>query len=97
MAQEWAINFYRSKEWLHVRQAYLASRLYLCERCGKPAKIVHHIRHLNRQNIHNPAIALSSANLQALCQDCHNAIHNSGKARKVIFDADGFPVGIQEH
>lgn len=47
----------------------------ICERCGAPARIVHHRKYITRANINNPAITLNWDNLEALCQDCHNKEH----------------------
>lgn len=67
--------FYRSKQWRRLSRAFLLSRNYICERCGGPAEIAHHKRHITPANIHDPAITLNAANLEALCQACHNAEH----------------------
>ena len=56
----------------------MASRCYVCERCGRPARIVHHKNYITPQNIHDPYVTLDWANLEALCIDCHNAEHMSG-------------------
>ena len=40
----WAKSFYLSAAWEKTRAAYLMSQDYICERCGQPAKIVHHKR-----------------------------------------------------
>ena len=73
-------RFYRSKEWQHCSREYLASVGGLCERCEsrgiiRPAKIVHHKEYISLCNITDPAVLLSHDNLEALCQDCHNAEH----------------------
>lgn len=47
----WAKSFYLSAAWEKTRAAYLMSQDYICERCGQPAKIVHHKRWLNRENM----------------------------------------------
>lgn len=49
----WAKSFYLSAAWEKTRAAYLMSQDYICERCGQPAKIVHHKRWLNRENIND--------------------------------------------
>lgn len=69
--------FYKSTAWKHVRCAYMRSQHGICERCGKPAKIVHHRIWLNDSNINDPEITLGWGNLEALCQDCHNAEHHA--------------------
>ena len=69
--------FYNSTAWRRLSRAFLLSKCYICERCGKPADIAHHKKHLNPSNIHNPDISLNPANLEALCIDCHNTEHFS--------------------
>lgn len=76
----WAIKFYHSKAWLDCRAAYIASRIGidggLCEHCRKAhGYIVHHTRWLTEQTINDPAIALNHANLEYVCQACHNDEH----------------------
>lgn len=77
-------TFYHTQEWKKCRESYAKSKKYLCENClvnGRytPGVIVHHIKPLNRQNIHNPEISLAFANLQLLCRKCHNQEHSSKK------------------
>lgn len=53
---------------------------HLCENClrkgiYKPADIVHHLIELTPMNINNPEITLNPNNLEALCRDCHVAVH----------------------
>lgn len=64
----WAKSFYLSAAWEQTRAAYLMSQDYICERCGQPAKIVHHKRWLNRENINDISVTLCWDNLEALCQ-----------------------------
>ena len=52
----WAKSFYLSAAWEKTRAAYLMSQDYICERCGQPAKIVHHKHWLNRENINDSTI-----------------------------------------
>lgn len=63
----------------------------LCERCGEPAKIVHHKIWLTPKNIHEQSITLCWDNLEALCQDCHNKEHHAKnvRAKRYAFTADG--------
>lgn len=54
----------------------------LCERCFKnglivPGKIVHHKIHLTPENIANPHITLDWNNLELVCHNCHNEIHEN--------------------
>ena len=69
--------FYNSTAWRRLSRAFLLSKYYICERCGKPADIAHHKTHITAANIHNPDISLNPANLEALCIDCHNTEHFS--------------------
>lgn len=76
MAKEYAKSFYKSRAWKKCRDGYMKSKYYICEKCGKPAAIVHHKRFITPMNINDPSITLSWDNLQALCADCHSQIHN---------------------
>ncbi len=89
------LSFYKSKEWRRVSAAYMASKAYICERCGKPATICHHKKWLNGSNVHDPAIALSFDNLEALCQECHNAEH-SLQHNVTLFNEDGSIAAVKE-
>lgn len=88
--KEWAEWFYKSKSWIETREAYLISQHYICERCGEPAKIVHHKQWLTPKSIHNQSVALSWDNLEALCQDCHNKEHHAKeRQQRYLFADDG--------
>lgn len=100
MAKDFAKAFYRSAAWAACRDSYIAKRRGLCERCLangliRPGKIVHHKVYLTPENIAIPGIALSHANLELLCQDCHNAEHRARDAFRYRIDAAGnvFPRG----
>jgi len=91
----YAEQFYGSEAWKKCREAFLQSKKYLCERCSTdgnptPAKIAHHKKYITKRNISNPAITLAWGNLEALCQDCHNREHHSGKTPpRYVFDEQG--------
>lgn len=74
MTQE---QFYHSRAWKRLSRAFMSSKSYICERCGKPADIAHHKTHITAANITDPEITLNAANLEALCLDCHNTEHFS--------------------
>ena len=78
MSQSWAKDFYASKAWQRTRYNFLSSKFFLCNRCSKPAIIVHHIVKLTSKNIHDASITLNWDNLESLCLECHNNIHMSG-------------------
>lgn len=87
--------FYKSKAWKRASAAYMASKNYICERCGKPAQICHHRKWLDGSNVNDPSIALSFDNLEALCIECHNAEH--GLQHSItLFNGDGSIARVKE-
>jgi len=92
----WARHFYKSKAWGKVREAYIAYRHRLCERCGAGGKIVHHKIYLTPDNINDPEITLSFDNLELLCQECHNLEHHERApvAEGLRFTADGDLISV---
>ncbi|MCH4281898.1 MAG: HNH endonuclease [Solobacterium sp.] len=91
MSRPWAW-FYKTKQWTRTRDAYMKSRNGICERCGEPARIVHHKVWINASNINDPSITLGWDNLEALCQTCHNEEHHGSADRiknDLEFDEDG--------
>lgn len=95
MARSIEHDFYKSKEWQVCRESYLASVGYFCERCKakgiyEPAKIVHHKVYLTKANYKDASISLNFANLEALCQECHNKEHFADHyERRYEVDASG--------
>lgn len=91
MAFEEQVAFYKSKAWQRTQAAFMSSKNGICERCGEPARIVHHKTYITRANINNPAITLDWANLEALCQECHNKEHfvTGATAPGLVFDSSG--------
>lgn len=85
------VAFYRSKAWKRTRAAYLEKVHRICERCGKPAVIVHHKRHITAGNVGDQSVTLDFANLEALCMDCHNKEHFAGRSCEpgLYFDENG--------
>ena len=94
MAREFAKAFYHSSKWIKTSRAYAVSRYYICEKCGKQGKIVHHKIHLNEDNINDPNISLAWNNLQYLCVECHNRVHGREEKNKIIFNASGDVVDV---
>ena len=76
-------QFYHSKEWKRLSRAFLLSKSYICERCGRPASVAHHRVHVSDGNVYDPNITLNDAQLEALCLDCHNTEHH-GKGGAVV-------------
>jgi 5-methylcytosine-specific restriction enzyme A len=93
MARPWAYAFYHSRPWEECRLAYGESVFWICERCGKPGKIVHHnIVWLTPANINDPWITLGWWNLQLVCYDCHEEVHflkKSATREGFAFDENG--------
>ena len=87
--KDFASAFYKSRRWQETRKAYLKSVGGLCERCLKkglyhPAVIVHHKVYISPENINNPEITLSWANLEAVCRECHEAEHRREDLRYTV-------------
>jgi len=93
--REIADRFYNSVQWRELSTVYMKSRHYICERCGSPAVICHHKKHLNRYNIGDPSVALNQENLECLCRDCHNKEHFL-KHTITRFDDDGNVSGVKK-
>ncbi|WP_244833383.1 HNH endonuclease signature motif containing protein [Clostridium sp. BJN0001] len=95
MSKEYAKSFYTSKEWIKCRDGYIKTVYGLCERCGKPGKIVHHKKYITQDNINDPDITLNFDNLEYLCLDCHNKEHEFEREKKrvtregLVFDPNG--------
>lgn len=89
--KDYARSFYKGKQWRETERAYMAYRHGICERCGKPARVVHHRVWLTPENIGDPYISLDWSNLEALCMECHNREHTAkGAVREgLAFNSDG--------
>lgn len=95
MAREYAKEFYASTEWKRCREAYSKSKAYICEKCGSVASEVHHIKHINPDNINDPEITLNFDNLMCLCHSCHMKQHRKYKdSDRYIIDAEGHVIPI---
>ena len=73
-------KIYKTAAWQKLRRAYMSSQNWICEKCGAPAVICHHKQPITAANVDNPKITLNFENLQALCLECHNKIHNDGNS-----------------
>ena len=76
-------EFYQSPAWRAKRAQILRRDGYRCRECrrygrNRPAKTVHHIKHLDEF----PELALVDSNLISLCMDCHNKAHPEKAAKK---------------
>lgn len=80
MAQTFSQQFYKSNKWLKFRNMIISERGAKCEICGKhivnsKSIHVHHITELTTSNINDVAITLNPDNVQVICHECHNKIH----------------------
>ena len=94
-----AKKFYNSKAWRKTRDAYIGSVDYMCERCGDAGYIVHHIEHIDSNNINDVNVTLNWDNLEYLCLDCHNTEHfatHSNVVDGVTFNQFGELVPIRK-
>lgn len=91
--KEYTKKFYKSQAWINCREAFINSlKDKTCNRCHKmPGKIVHHKEAITPENINDPFITLNFANLEYVCQKCHNKEHMSSSAVKeeLQFDREG--------
>ena len=89
--KSWAREFYRSAAWLKFRQFVMERDNYLCVRCGRPGKIVHHKVYLTEKNINDPDVSLNMELAETLCKKCHDEEHLAGKAAAegLYFDEAG--------
>ena len=68
-------SFTRVKNGKSVGIPIFKYKLGICERCGANGDIVHHKNYIHPGNINNPEVTLNWANLEVLCQECHNREH----------------------
>lgn len=74
MAQQWAKQFYNSRQWKDCRRYVLRRDSYTCKYCYNRATEVHHVVELTPDNINDIHIALNPNNLLSLCHKCHTNI-----------------------
>lgn len=102
MAKEYAQRFYHSKAWKECKKAFINYRVSvdggMCQECNQQlGYIVHHKKHITKDNINDPDITLNHSNLEYVCKDCHDKFegHGVGKSKGllVVFDDNGQPIG----
>ena len=69
-------NFYKSHAWLAAREIKIMSVNGLCEQCGQIGIEVHHKERLTIENVNDSSISFNQNNLELLCRECHNKVHN---------------------
>jgi|SRR5699024_3519179 len=89
------MRFYRSKDWLYIREQALKRDNYECQQCkrdglvkidskkeeGKRKKVILNVHHKKEIETH-PELALELDNLETVCVSCHNKIHGRGYVRQ---------------
>ena len=73
-------RFYSSKEWKTLSAKKLQDTRYKCERCGKIATEVHHIKPI--QTKEGWGRRLDYDNCMSVCVRCHNHYHGRFKQKK---------------
>lgn len=74
------IRFYNSIEWRTLSARYAQDKGYRCERCRGMATQVHHEKAI--QTPEGWELRLDYSNLELLCTQCHNDIHDRFKRRR---------------
>lgn len=92
MAKEFTRGFYSTKAWQKCRNEYYTKAKGLCEIClangiYKGGAIVHHKIPLTPDIMDKPELLLNHDNLQLVCRECHERIHDVHK-RKRRYDID---------
>ncbi len=96
-------QFYKSEQWKKFRELMLLQRGMKCEVCGKvivnsKSIHLHHIKELTPSNIQDAMITLNPENVQVVCHNCHNKIHDryckgaTRKREKSVFIVYGSPL-----
>ena len=78
-------QFYKSKQWTDFRSVIIAERTAAdgfvhCADCGKPILhkydlIIHHKQELTEANVNDHNISLNPDNVECVCFQCHNKVH----------------------
>lgn len=92
-------NFYTSSRWIKFRLLLINQRGNKCERCGEMIPrsidiIGHHKTELTPENVNDYNISLNPNNVELICFDCHNQIHNrfGYKVAKKVYLVYGSPM-----
>ena len=81
MAESWAARLYNSKAWRDLRRRLIIEAQYKCTICGAnhlldPHHLIgHHQCVLTPNNVNDPAISLNPDNVEIICKQCHDQMH----------------------
>ena len=99
-------SFYKSKVWNDTRKTIWLKQHCLCAICKKPVYvsgiseyipkeyrrigIVHHIIHLDNNNVYDDSITLDDNNLIGICKDCHEKQHHKDISTRKGYTFDDY-------
>lgn len=72
------LSYLRSPAWFKLRAAHLTKYGAACKACGATVKI--HLHHKTYDNLGRE----KAAELVALCEACHRAVHRYAKAHRAL-------------
>ena len=82
-----ADEFYVSVRWRRLREWYISGNP-LCEICGKPGRVVHHV-----VEIKDGGSEMDESNLETVCYQCHTSLHprkkRTGKRQPKVYSYEG--------
>lgn len=92
-------SFYASEEWINLRLTLINERGNVCSHCKEIIArskdlIGHHRVELTPENVHDVMISLNPDNIDLVCFDCHNKMHNrfGYKAERKVYIVYGPPL-----
>lgn len=99
-------EFYQSKAWKDCRKEVWLKQNLLCGICNRPVYvdgispytpkknrrtgIVHHIEHLNDNNVYDDNVTLNINNLIGVCKECHEKEHHTDVATRKGYSFDEY-------
>lgn len=99
-------EFYQSKAWKDCKKEVWLKQNLLCGICNKPVYvdgispytpkqnrrtgIVHHIEHLNDNNVYDDNVTLNINNLIGVCKECHEKEHHTDVATRKGYSFDEY-------
>jgi len=67
------IEYLKSEDWKERRQELMEQAGWVCSECGEKATQLHHV------NYNNIGMEELEDDVIAICNDCHNKIHEKGE------------------
>ena len=91
------IRFYNSRIWRNFSKLLKIQNNYMCDKCNNVVLstkklISHHKIELTEDNVDDDNISLNKNNIDIICYDCHNRVHNRfGYNTKKVYIIYGCP------